>query len=337
MIKRKNPVRAAYDWFYSKNTVLAFILLFTLASILFNDRKFLSVDSVQNILRKAACDGGIVALAMAFVIMIGQIDLSVGSTLALSGVIAAMVANTGHPVLGIAAGLATGLAAGLLTGFMVAKMKISSWIASLAMMLALRGIVYLITDQRPVTVESPAILWFGRTKLFDFSILIFIYLALVLLCMFLSRHTRLGTALYAVGGNEEAAQMMGLKVDSVKITAYAICGLLCAVAGILLSGRLRTAQATAGASWETFAIAGCALGGVKLTGGEGKFSGVMFGTLIIVVINTMFNYSANINTWWQNILMGVLVMVSVGMQTDVISQGLRRLRRKPGAADTGTT
>lgn len=163
--------------------------------------------------------------------------------------------------------------------------------------------------------------------------MIYIYFGLVLLCMFVGRHTKMGTALYAVGGNEEAARMMGLKVDKVKITAYAICGLLCAVAGIMLSGRLRTAQATAGASWETYAIAGCALGGVKLTGGEGKFSGVMFGTMIITLINTMFNYSASINTWWQNILMGVLVMISVGMQTDVISNRLKRVRRKPGTIE----
>jgi ribose/xylose/arabinose/galactoside ABC-type transport system permease subunit len=328
-------VRTAYDWFYSKNTILAFLVLFVLASVLFSDRKFLSIDSSQNILRKVACDGGIVALAMAFVIVIGEIDLSVGSTLALSAVIAAIASNAGYPTLGIAAGLATGLACGMLTGFMVAKMKISSWIASLAMMLALRGVVYLITEQRPVTIESPFILWFGSTKLFGFSILVFIYFTLVLLCLFIGRHTKLGTALYAVGGNEEAARMMGLRVDIIKIMAYSVCGFLCALAGILLSGRLRTAQATAGVSWETFAIASCALGGVKLTGGEGKFSGVMFGTLIVVIINTMFNYSANINTWWQNILMGVLVMISVGMQTDVIAQRFRRLRHKPRAIGQG--
>ncbi len=133
--------------------------------------------------------------------------------------------------------------------------------------------------------------------------------------------------LYAIGGNEEAAKMMGLKVDSIKIRAFAACGLLCAIAGILLSGRLRTAQATAGEMWETMAIAGCALGGVKLTGGEGKFSGVLFGNLIIVVINTLFNYAPGINTWWQNILMGSLVMISVAMQSENLKFKFKRRKK----------
>ena len=123
--------------------------------------------------------------------------------------------------------------------------------------------------------------------------------------------------IYAVGGNEEAAKMMGLRVDRVKIAAYTLCGLFAALAGILLAARLYTAQPTAGDTWETTAIAMCALGGVKLSGGEGKFSGTFFGILIISIINTIFNYAGSLNSWWQNIVMGVLVLISIGVQSEV--------------------
>ncbi|MHC1773364.1 MAG: ABC transporter permease [Flexilinea sp.] len=328
MNKKKNILARVGSWILSQNTIIAFLLLFTVASIMFSERNFFSLQSIQNILRKAACDGGIVAMGMAFVILTGQIDLSVGSILAMSAIVCAMIVNTGNTALGIIAGLATGLVCGLANGFMVAKMKISSWIATLAMMLALRGGVYLITNQRPITIENEAIIWLGKTKILGgFNILIFIYFAIVLICAFISKNTKFGMGLYAVGGNEEAAKMMGLKVDSIKIRAFAACGLLCAIAGILLSGRLRTAQATAGEMWETMAIAGCALGGVKLTGGEGKFTGVLFGTMIIVVINTLFNYAPGINTWWQNILMGVLVMLSVALQSDNLKIKFRKRKK----------
>jgi ribose/xylose/arabinose/galactoside ABC-type transport system permease subunit len=304
MNKAKTPLRRVWDWFDSRNTIIAFLLLFVVAAFLFSDRKFLSFNSIHNIFRKVAQDNGVAALGIAFVILLGQIDLSVGSTLALSGVISVLVANAGYPLLGAGAGIAVGALAGFITGLMVAKLKISSWIASLAMMLALRSVVLLISNQQPVALKSAIFMDMGQVKWLNVSIMVYIYFALLLICMFIGRHTRLGTGLYAVGGNEEAARMMGLKVDK--------------IGGIMMASRMRAAQPLAGTTWETYAIASCALGGLKLSGGEGKFSGVIFGSLIIALLNTMFNYSPSINTWWQNILMGALVLISVGLQTDAI-------------------
>ncbi|NLD35091.1 MAG: ABC transporter permease [Clostridiales bacterium] len=328
----KSPVRRVWNWFSSRNTIIAFLLLFIAAAIMFSDRKFLSFNSVHNIFRKVAQDNGVAALGIAFVILLGQIDLSVGSTLALSGVISVLVANMGYPLLGAAAGILVGVVAGFITGLMVAKMKISSWIASLAMMLALRSVVLLISNQQPIPLQSAIFMDLGQIKWFNVSIMVYIYIAILLISMFISRHTRLGTGLYAVGGNEEAARMMGLKVDKIKILAYVICGAICAVGGIMMASRMRSAQPLAGTTWETYAIASCALGGLKLTGGEGKFSGVFFGSLIIAVLNTMFNYSPSINTWWQNILMGALVLISVGLQTDAIKLRLPKAS-KPTTAE----
>lgn len=318
-----NIKKKADQLFQSKSTITVFLILFILSGIMFADRNFLSAGSIQNLIRKGASDGGFLALGMTFVILIGQIDLSVGSVLALGGVLMAMFGND-NLVLGIALGVIAGIVCGFLNGFMVAKMKISSWIATLAMMLAVRGLVMLMTSKKPIPITNPAISLLGDSKPFGIHILILVLAVLTLICMFISRKTKLGMALYAVGGNEEASKMMGLKVDTVKIAAFTICGLFASLSGMLLASKLYTAQPTAGDAWETTAIAMCALGGVKLSGGEGKFSGTFFGILIISIINTIFNYAGNLNSWWQNIVMGMLILVSIGLQSDILHFSKRR-------------
>ena len=311
-----NKVKKAYNWFVSKSSIAAFLLLFVFASIAFADRSFLSASSIENMVRKAASDGGFLALGMTFVILVGEIDLSVGSTLALGGVLMGMF-GAENPVLGIVLGLLAGVFCGFVNGLMVAKMRISSWVATLAMMLGLRGVVLLITNKRPIPVNNPTLTAIGGGKILGVNVLIVLLAVCTLICMYISRNTRLGMGIYAVGGNEEAAKMMGLRVDRMKIAAYTLCGLFAALAGVLLAARLYTAQPTAGDTWETTAIAMCALGGVKLSGGEGKFSGTFFGILIISIINTIFNYAGSLNSWWQNIVMGVLVLISIGVQSEV--------------------
>ena len=201
----------------SKSTIAVFFILFILSGILFADRNFLSFASVQNLVKKGASDGGFLALGMTFVIL---------SVLALGGVLMAMFGND-NMLLGIGLGLLAGAACGFLNGFMVAKMKISSWIATLAMMLAVRGMIMLMTSKKPIPITNPAISLLGDSRPFGIHILIIVLAVLTLACMFVSRRTKLGMALYAVGGNEEASRMMGLKVDTVKIAAFTICGLFC--------------------------------------------------------------------------------------------------------------
>lgn len=324
-----NKLKKAYNWFGSKNAIAAFLVLFIFASVIYSEKNFLSAYSISNLFRKAASDGGFLALGMTFVILIGQIDLSVGAVLALSGVVMAKFAGV-NPALAIVLGLAAGTFCGLLNGLMVAKMRISSWIATLAMMLGVRGIVLLITKQAAISVQLGPITDFCDTKFLGFSILVWLLLVATFLCMHISHNTRLGLSFYAVGGNEEAARMMGLKVERTKILAYVFCGLLAAVAGILLAGSSYSAQPVAGTSWETTAIAMCALGGVKLSGGEGKFSGAFFGILIITIINTIFNYAGNLNSAWQDVIMGALVLSSIGFQSDLFEE--MRTKRKTIAA-----
>lgn len=311
--------------FTSKGVVAAFLLLLIMASILYADKNFLSIVSMTNLLKKTSTDGGLLAVGMTFVLLIGCIDLSVGSVLALSGVIAAMVSPYG-PVLAILAALTAALLVGLINGLLVTKLQILPFIATLATMLGVRGVVYIITDQKSVSMnDGGQFTMIANSKLFGLPIPVIVLFASVLICMYIARYTRIGMAFYSVGGNEEAARMMGLRVHKVKIIAYMLSALFAGINGVLLASRLNAGQAVAAEGWEMIAIASAALGGTRLTGGVGKFSGTFFGILIIGIINTIFNYQGNINTWWQNVIMGTLLLLSVIIQSDQIKlPGMKR-------------
>ena len=208
-------------------------------------------------------------------------------------------------------------------------MRISSWIASLAMMFALRGMVSIIAHSS-VPIENE-ILRFANVKFFKgflgvksgISILIPIFFILVLLCMYIAKWTRFGMGMYAVGGNKEAARMMGIDVDRITIKAFVCSGLIASLSGILLASSSGSATLSAGNVYETYAIAMCAIGAVKLSGGEGKFSGTFFGILIYFVINTLFTYLSGISVHWQSVIMGVLVLISVAGQSEMIRGHLK--------------
>lgn len=319
-------VKKFYHSFHSKSTILAFLLLILASSILFRDKSFISTANLFNILLKASKNGGYLALGMTFVILCGEIDLSAGAVLAISGVIMGLAGEV-NPFLGIAAGLLTGIVTGSLIGLMVTKMRISSWIASLAMLFALRGLISIIA-KKSLTV-SGSVMTFANAKILKgvipgmssgISILIPLFFLVTFICMYIGRHTKLGMNIYAVGGNEEAARMMGINVDRSKMTAFIISGFLAALSGVLLASSSGSAALSAGSSYETYAIAMCAIGGVKLSGGVGKFSGTFFGILIYFIINTIFTYlPTSISVHWQSIVMGVLVLISVGVQTEVFA------------------
>ncbi len=326
-------IKKLYRSFYSKSTILAFLFLVIASGILFSDKGFLSTANVFNILLKAAKNGGFLALGMTFVILCAEIDLSAGAVFALSGVVMGLVGQI-NPFLGIAAGLLTGVISGYLIGVMVTKMRISSWIASLAMLFALRGIILIIAKKS--VVISGEILTFANAKGLPgvipgmksgISILIPILFLITFICMYISRNTKFGLRIYSVGGNCEAARMMGIDVDRVKLQAFVCSGLIAALSGVLLASSSGSATLSAGNVYETYAIAMCAIGGVKLSGGEGKFSGTFFGILIYFIINTIFTYlPSGVSVHWQSVIMGLLVLVSVGMQAEAFAS--LKIRKK---------
>lgn len=330
-------VKKAYQSLHSRSTILAFLLLVVFASIFFSNRNFLSAPNIINVLLKSARNGGLLALGMTFVILCAEIDLSVGAVYALSGVVMGLTGQI-NPFLGIFCGLMVGVISGLLIGLMVTKLRISSWIASLAMMFALRGMIQIIA-RRSVAIES-AVLKFANTNFFrkmipgamsGISIMIPIFFAVTLLCMYIGRNTKFGMGIYAVGGNGEAARMMGIDVTRIKIKAFVCCGTLAALSGILLASGSGSATLSAGNTYETYAIAMCAIGGIKLTGGEGKFSGTFFGILVYFIIDTIFTYlPSGISVHWQSVIMGALVLISVGVQSEVLQHILHGKHKQAG-------
>ncbi len=317
-------IKKVYDWFYSKNTIAAFLLIFIGASIIFADKNFLSANKIVNILNKAALNGGMLAIGMTFVILIGEIDLSVGAIYALAGVTMGLVGRI-NPILGIVAGLLVGVIAGWAIGYMVTEMRISSWIASLAMSFAGRGLIQIIA-QSSVKIESE-MLRFGNIRLVKgafgvkagIPVVIPILLILVLVCMYVSRFTKYGMSLYAVGGNADAAKMMGIPVKSVKQKAFICCSVIAAFSGMLQASKSGSAALGAGNVYETYAIAMCAIGAVQLTGGQGKFSGTFFGILIYFLIDSLFTYLP-FSAHWQQVIMGILVLVTISLQSELIQK-----------------
>lgn len=322
-----NKLKKYYNSIQCKSNILAFLVLMIVASVVFADKGFLSSNNIVNILLKAAKNGGMLAFGMTFVILLGEIDLSVGAVYAFSGVVMGVIGQI-NPVLGIVAGLLTGVVTGALLGFLVTKLRIHSWIASLAMMFAVRGLISIVAHSS-VPIESE-VMRFGSLKFLKgflginagISILIPIFLVLMLVCVYVGGSTKFGMGLYAVGGNKEAARMMGIDVNKITMKAFICSGAIASLSGVLLASNSGSATLSAGNTYETYAIAMCAIGGIKLSGGEGRFAGTFFGVLIYFVINTIFTYLNGVSVNWQSVIMGVLVLVSVGLQSEVF-QGLK--------------
>lgn len=317
-----NKIKKWYDSIGCKSNIMAFLVLMVVASIAFADKGFLSANNMVNILTKAAKNGGLLAFGMTFVILLGQIDLSMGAVYAFSGVVMALVGQI-NPWLGLVAGIMVGLVTGSMLGYMVTKMRIHSWIASLAMMFAVRGMISIVAHAS-VPVEHEVLRFASLKFLKGFlgvkagiSVLVPILFALTFLCMYIGRCTKYGMGLYAVGGNKEAARMMGIDVDKITMRAYQCSGVIASLSGVLLASSSGSATLSAGNVYETYAIAMCAIGGIKLSGGQGTFGGTFFGVMIYFVINTIFTYLNGISVNWQSVIMGVLVLISVGMQSEV--------------------
>lgn len=317
-----NKIKKWYDSIGCKSNIMAFLILMVVASVAFADKNFLSANNIVNILTKAAKNGGMLAFGMTFVILLGQIDLSMGAVYAFSGVVMALVGQI-NPWLGLFAGIMVGVITGSMLGYMVTKMRIHSWIASLAMMFAVRGMISIVAHASvPVDHE---VLRFASLKFLKgflgvkagISILVPILFALTFLCMYVGRCTKFGMGLYAVGGNKEAARMMGIDVDKITMRAYLCSGVIASLSGVLLASSSGSATLSAGNVYETYAIAMCAIGGIKLSGGQGTFGGTFFGVMIYFVINTVFTYLNGVSVNWQSVIMGALVLVSVSMQSEV--------------------
>jgi ribose transport system permease protein len=276
--------------------------------------RFLTEFNISNVLRQNSMLG-LVALGMTFVILTGGIDLSVGSLVAVAGVIAALLANRGTLV-AVSAAIAFTALLGLVNGFVISKARIQPFIATLAMMIAARGLALVYTGEQSVRAETAtgSFSWLGRGAIGFVPVPVFILIIAYIVAALVLNHTRFGRHVYAVGDNEEAARLMGLNVNRVTIGVYTLSGALAGLAGVILASRLGTGQPVAGAGWELDAIAAVVVGGTLLTGGQGGVGSTLVGVLLLGVIFNLFNLEGRISPWWQLVLRGLILLVVVIIQ-----------------------
>ena len=290
--------------------LLGFIILVAIVSIL--NPSFLEPLNLLNLLRQVAINA-LIAFGMTFVILTGGIDLSVGSILALSSaLIAGMIVSGIDPILAILIGCILGAVMGAINGLLITKGKMAPFIATLATMTIFRGLTLVYTDGNPITGlgENYAFQLFGRGYFLGIPVpAITMIIAFAVLWVILHK-TSFGRKTYAIGGNEKAALISGIKVPRVKVMIYALAGLLSALAGAILTSRLNSAQPTAGTSYELDAIAAVVLGGTSLSGGRGLIVGTLIGALIIGTLNNGLNL-LGVSSFFQMVVKGVVILVAV--------------------------
>ncbi|AST96240.1 ribose ABC transporter permease [Shouchella clausii] len=273
---------------------------------------FLSAPNLLNVLRQVSINA-LIAFGMTFVILTGGIDLSVGAILAFSGAVTATLLSSGmDPILAILIGLLVGAALGAINGIIIAKGKVAPFIATLATMTIYRGATLMFTDGRPVSNLGDSTLFqmLGGGYFFGIPMpAITMMISFVILYLILKK-TTFGRRVYAVGGNEEASILSGIKVDRIKIYVYSLTGFLAAVAGVILTSRLNSAQPTAGTMYELDAIAAVVLGGTSLTGGKGWIVGTLIGALIIGVLNNGLNL-LGVSSFFQQVVKGSVILLAV--------------------------
>ncbi|WP_432408962.1 ribose ABC transporter permease [Wukongibacter sp. M2B1] len=297
----------------SKYKYVIGLILFSIVISIMNPR-FLSISNLLNVFRQTSINS-IIAAGMTFVILTGGIDLSVGSTLAISGAIAAsMVAVGANTILVVLVALAIGGAIGAFNGFVISKGKVQPFIATLAAMTLVRGYTLVYTQGKPISTgyEKNAEIFakIGEGYFLGIPVPIYLMIAVFAISFYVLKYTRLGRYVYALGGNEEATFLSGINTNKIKIYVYTISGIFSALAGIIITSRLSSAQPQAGSGYELDAIAAVVLGGTSLAGGSGGVIGTIVGALIIGILNNALNLM-NVSSYYQLLAKGLVILVAV--------------------------
>lgn len=271
---------------------------------------FLSVSNITNVFTQVSVNA-IIAIGMTFVILTGGIDLSVGSTLAISSAVgASIVKSTGNVFLAIIVAAVIGIAVGLINGLLVSKGKLQAFIVTLATMTIFRGATLVFTDGTPISKLPEAFVKIGNGKLGFMPIPVIITIIIAIIAVYALSQTRFGRYLYALGGNEDASRLSGINTDKIKTLVYVVSGFASAIAGVIITSRIGSASPNAGTGFELDAIAAVVIGGTSLAGGEGTITGTLIGALIIGVLNNGLNLM-NVAPFYQSIVKGLVILIAV--------------------------
>lgn len=303
-------------------SIVVLAVLFAVMAVL--SSAFLSVSNVLNILLSTSVFG-VLAIGMTFVISSAGIDLSVGSILALSGVVGAILtSNLDWPWwIGILGCLATGAAMGAANGFLITKGAIPPFIVTLGMLGVVRGLALVLSDGVSIYGLAPEMTWLGQGRPFGVPVPVVVLLLTALVAHVVLTHTRFGIYAQVIGDNEGAARAMGVRVERMKVLLYTLSGLLSGLAGLLFAARINSGEPTAGLSYELTAITATILGGTNLFGGRGSVAGTLIGALIMGVLQNGLNLLA-VRPFYQQIAIGAVLILAVWLDRINSREGWRR-------------
>lgn len=297
-----------------KNFILKYIMYFVLVImcivLAIANKNFLTANNLINIVKQIAIQS-IVAIGMTMIIITGNIDLSVGSIVAFASVIVAMLMTTGVPI--PVAILVTVLVSGVLgfiSGGVTAKLKLHSFLVTLALMQAFRGIAQTITGGYPKAGLPDAFNKIASAHLGPIPLLVIYMVILYVIFIFIMKYTSFGRAIYAIGGNEESARLSGINVEKVKTMVFVISSMLCGVAGVLLTSKVRSGDPTSANGWEMDTIAGAIIGGTNMSGGEGKLGGTIIGLLFVGILGNGM-VLLGVSAYMQSVIKGLLIFLAV--------------------------
>lgn len=300
-------------------SIIALLIMCVVLSFL-SDR-FLTADNTWNVMRQISVNM-IISVGMTLVILTGGIDLSVGSILALSGAVTAVLLKfgsefvdlnlyLGFTLLGaLVGGTLVGSLLGWFNGLTITRFKVPPFVATLAMLTIARGLTMLLTGGFPITGFSSQMAFIGTGWFIGIPMPVWISAFIVLAAVIMTNKTRLGRHIYAVGGNETAAELSGLNIKKIKTIVYSIAGGLAAVGGIIVTSRLDSAQPNAGMSFELDSIAAVVIGGTSLSGGKGTIMGTVQGALIIGILNNGL-VLLNVSPFWQQVVKGLVILLAI--------------------------
>lgn len=315
--KRGNPF---LGWL--KEQYPLFILIGLLIVAGFSTDAFFTPRNLTNLLLQVSVIG-IVTLAQFLIVLTGGIDISVGSVLALSGVLCAGLVNGQSVLLAVVVAVSVGILCGTLTGYLVAFRGLEPFIVTLGIMALARGLVYAYTEGVPVKPEAADFRAIATTTVAGIPVLGMIWLGLAAVIWFVTTRTVFGRRIYAIGSNKHAAYASGVPVRRTLILVYVIAGVLVGLGGFLLTARIGAATPTAGSLYELDAIAAAVIGGAALSGGKGRLSGAIFGTLILGVIANLL-VLLNVSAYLQDAFRGALILFAIVFTTLSVSKKISK-------------
>lgn len=302
---KHKKIKFDFPWITAAIALVVLVVALSIASPM-----FLSTSNLMGILRQAAVYV-IMGLGMSFVMMTGGVDLSQGSLLALIGVISAyIVQNVGSIPLAILASVVVGAVIGSINGTIISCLSIPPFIATLASMYLCRGLTLVITQASPIVLTNDAFKWIGTGSLLGLPVPVYIFLIAAAVGQFILSYTATGRFILAVGSNQEAARLSGIKTRWNKCKAYILSGIMVSIAGIVYVSRLGAAQATAGQSYEMEAIAAAVLGGTSVMGGEGTVFGTVLGAIVVAIVRNAM-VLLEISTYYQQVVTGAVILIAV--------------------------